>query len=132
MNKKDKVALGKSNRQWGEYCEQLAADYFLKEGYVIRERNWRMGKLEIDLILEKDRTIIFVEVKARDGNNADPIDAVDFKKRRRTINAADVYMGRLNILYQYRFDIYAVKGNKDKYETFHLADAFIPEVNGGK
>lgn len=130
MNKEQKIQQGRQNREWGEYCEQIAADYFLKEGYVIRERNWKHNKLEIDLILEKDRTIIFVEVKARLGNNQDPVDAVDLKKRKRTINAADNYLRRLTLLYQYRFDIFAVTGNKENYRWIHLADAFLPDVNG--
>lgn len=130
MRKSDKIKLGRTNREWGLFCEQLAADFFLGEGYVVRERNWRMGKIEVDLILEKDRTIIFVEVKGRDGVNSDPVEAVDYKKRRRTINAADAYIGRLAQLYQYRFDIFAVKGNMEDYEILHIPDAYLPDVNG--
>lgn len=132
MSRTENIKRGTKNREWGAFCEQLAADYFISAGYVVRERNWRMGKLEIDLILEKDRTIIFVEVKGRDGTNQDPVEAVDFRKRRRTINAADVYIGRMNLLYQYRFDIFAVTGNMEKYDCKHIPDAFIPDVNGGR
>ena len=72
---------GRENREWGQDAEQIAAEYLLKEGYTIRERNWRMGKYEIDLILEKDNTIVFVEVKARRGDNIAPVDAVDLRKQ---------------------------------------------------
>ena len=128
----DRRKLGSKNKEWGEFCEQLAAEYFIKNGYTVRERNWRLNRLEIDIILEKDRTIIFVEVKGRDGENSDPVLAVDHKKRLRIINAADVYLRRLPHLYQYRFDIFAVSRTKDNYETIHLPDAFIPMVNNGR
>lgn len=128
--KVDRKKLGRDNREWGAFCEQLAADFYLKEGYVIRERNWRMNKIEVDLILEKERTIVFVEVKGRDGINADPILAVDAKKQKKMINAADIYLRQLPFLYQYRFDIFGVSGNWEKYETTCYPDAFIPMVNG--
>lgn len=132
MAKVDKVKQGKSNLEWGRMCEQIAAEFYLERGYVIRERNLRVGKFEIDLILEKERTIIFVEVKARKPLNQDPIDAVDFRKRRRTIAAADIYLRRLPLLYQYRFDIFAVIGTKDSYEAVQYENAFVPNVNGGR
>lgn len=131
MRQSDRRLLGQRNREWGQICEQLAADYFLKEGYTIRERNWRIGgKLEIDLILEKDRTIIFVEVKARKSGTQDPIDAVNRSKKQRLINAADVYLRRLTLLYEYRFDIVAVTGDMTKYELAHYPDAFLPQPKG--
>lgn len=131
MTKEERVKLGFLNKEFGEFCEQLAADHFIKQGYTIRARNWKFYNVEIDLILEKDRTIIFVEVKGRLGNNQDPVDAVDSKKRQKMIKAADVYMGMLTLLYQYRFDIVTVTGTKEKYEFKHYEDAFLPSVNGG-
>ena len=51
MSRQDKEELGRENHEWGQEAEQIASEYLLKEGYTIRERNWRMGKYEIDLIL---------------------------------------------------------------------------------
>ena len=45
--------------------EQEAAKILNKKGYRIIETNWRMGHLEVDLIAENKKDIIFVEVKAR-------------------------------------------------------------------
>lgn len=132
MDKSARQKQGTDNREWGQETEQLAAEYFIREGYTVRERNWRMGKLEIDLILERDRTLIFVEVKARQRGNQDPVDAVDRRKRQRVINAADVYLRRQTMLYEYRFDIVTFTGTRDDYEMTHYADAFLPPVNGGR
>ncbi|MGM9815780.1 MAG: YraN family protein [Lepagella sp.] len=123
---------GRENREWGQDAEQIAAEYLLKEGYTIRERNWRMGKYEIDLILEKDNTIIFVEVKARRGDNIAPVDAVDLRKQQRTVRAGDTYLRMIPMMYSYRFDIVAITGTPDNYTLEHLEEAFTPQVNGGR
>ena len=45
--------------------EDLAAEHLKKSGYKILFRNWKWGKNEIDIIAEKDDTVVFVEVKTR-------------------------------------------------------------------
>ena len=132
MSRQDKEELGRENHEWGQEAEQIASEYLLKEGYTIRERNWRMGKYEIDLILEKDNTIIFVEVKARRGDNIAPVDAVDLRKQQRTVRAGDAYLRMLPMMYSYRFDIVAITGTSECYTLEHLEEAFMPQVNGGR
>lgn len=127
-----RAAIGKENLLWGHDAENIAAEYFLKQGYTVRERNWKCGRLEIDLILEKERTIIFVEVKARKAGTQDPIEAVDRDKRIRIIRAADSYLRSMTQLYQYRFDIFTVTGSREDYKIEHYADAYMPTVNGKK
>lgn len=132
MSRQNKEELGRENLEWGQEAEQIASEYLLKEGYTIRERNWRMGKYEIDLILEKDNTIIFVEVKARRGDNIAPVDAVDLRKQQRTVRAGDAYLRMLPMMYSYRFDIVAITGTSESYTLEHLEEAFMPQVNGGR
>lgn len=128
----DRKKIGTENREWGQFAESLAAEYFLKKGYVIRERNWKLGHLEVDLILETGRTIVFVEVKARANDNLEAIEAVDRKKRQRIINAADTYLQYLPHRYEYRFDIVTFTGTADNHVMHHYEDAFLPPVNGGR
>lgn len=133
METYQRKALGARNREWGAEAERIAAEYFIKEGYTIRERNWRIGNhIEIDLILEKDRTLIFVEVKSRMKDGQDPTEAVDFRKRTKMIRGADIYLKQQQFRYQYRFDIVTLTGDKNDYEFKHYADAFLPPVNGGR
>ena len=54
-----------SPKKLGVLGESLASDYLTHHGYRILERNWRWPRGEIDLIVEKDGEIVFVEVKAR-------------------------------------------------------------------
>jgi putative endonuclease len=39
--------------------------YLSEKGYKIRETNWVTGKLELDIIAEKDGMLVIVEVKTR-------------------------------------------------------------------
>lgn len=128
--RKERRDIGRDNRKWGAEAEQIAAEYFISHGYTVRERNWKCGKLEIDLILEIERTIVFVEVKARKDGSQDPIEAVGKDKRRRIIRAADSYLQSIPLLYQYRFDIFAITGDRNEYKFEHYADAYMPTVNG--
>ncbi len=125
----DKKKQGAANREWGKLAEQIAADYLLTQGYVIRERNWRVSNtIEIDLIAEKDSTIVFVEVKARKGNVESADDAVDSPKRKKMIKGGDIYMRSLPHLFPYRLDIITITGTPESYEIQHLPDAFLPPL----
>lgn len=48
--------------QWGE---ATAATFLLGKGYTILDQNHRNFQSEIDLIVTRDDTLIFVEVKTR-------------------------------------------------------------------
>jgi len=49
----------------GEFGEKLAINYLRKHGYKILARNIKTSFKEIDIITQKGKTIIFIEVKTR-------------------------------------------------------------------
>ena len=114
----------------GTIGEDIAAEYLIAKGYTVRERNWRMNKLELDIVAEKNARIIIVEVKTRGlGSLTDPLDAITSAKIRRTVNAANVYM-RYNALPQeVQFDIITIVGDsRENARIEHIADAFRPPL----
>jgi putative endonuclease len=53
------------NRQLGKYGEDLAAKWLKKNGYEILLRNWRFGRVEIDIVASRESMIHVIEVKTR-------------------------------------------------------------------
>lgn len=110
---------------FGRFAEERAAEYYLKEGYAICERNWRFKRIEIDLIARKDNIVVFVEVKARSGRDQDPVEAVTSDKRMRMARGADIYLRDLPGDLEYRFDIFALEGDQNNFSVKVYEDAFI-------
>lgn len=128
MNFKERKLKAK---EWGRKAEEIAAEYLAGQGYVVRERNWRPrgAHVEVDIISQKDDTIIFVEVKARSGEYDDPADAVDERKIRLLVRAAESYLRMLPDDFEYRFDIITVSGNASSWTLDHIPDAFLPPLS---
>ena len=111
---------------FGKIAEDLAADYLVREGYKILARNFRFQKAEIDIIAEFNEEIVIVEVKARATDAfMEPHEAVNKRKIRLIVNAADAFMNQENRDQHVRFDIISVlPDKKGKLEINHIIDAF--------
>ncbi len=118
------------HNELGDWGEEYAAQYLVSKGYVIKERNWRSGKRDIDIVAltEDGLQIVFVEVKTRRQDIlVDPADAVTVKKMRSIAFCANVYLKMLNIELEPRFDIITIVGKKSSEATLHhIEDAFNP------
>ncbi|MDE6423688.1 MAG: YraN family protein [Muribaculaceae bacterium] len=110
--------------EFGKFAENKAVEYYESKGYLIRARNWRFKKIEIDVIAQIGSEIVFIEVIARSGRNTAPVDAVNFAKRRRMVYGADIYLRRLNGNYEYRYDIFALEGDMSNYRIEVYENAF--------
>ena len=91
----------KSSKQlkpaWREY-EKLAGDFFEQQGYKVLARNWRAGRLEIDLIVQLDDLIVFVEVKSAASKKfGHPVERIDETKIVNLTHAAQQYIDELEI-----------------------------------
>ena len=115
----------------GKLGELLAAKHLETQGYNIEERNWRINRLEIDLIVKKEDTLIFVEVKTRSNTeHGHPEMAVTPRKERLISAAATAYMKKVEHEWAIRFDIISVvMGRDQKPDIRHLEDAFFPGVH---
>ena len=77
----------------GHIGEAIAAKYYQQRGWLLLNHNYRTRMGEIDLILYKDDTLVFAEVKTRTGAMLDrPAAAVDARKQQRLILAAQQYL----------------------------------------
>ena len=77
----------------GHMGEAVAAKYYVRQGYLLLNHNYRTRMGELDLILYKAGTIVFAEVKTRtSAQRAAPAEAVDYYKQQRLIAAAGQYL----------------------------------------
>jgi len=114
--------------------EEEAAKMLREKKLSILERNWRIGKLEMDIIAENKKEIVFVEVKARTSTYGDiqPEEYVDEGKKRRIITAANAYVKYHRVEKKIRFDIIGILVNPrtmEVEEKHHFENAFEPQVH---
>ena len=111
---------------FGETGERIAERWLKRHGWRIMQRRFRSGHRDIDLIAEKDGTVAVVEVKARRAAQfGDPVEAVNWRKRRELTRSAQVWIsrhGRLND--SYRFDVIGVLICDDGARVRHVENAF--------
>ncbi len=111
---------------FGKKGEQAAFETLLKSGYLIRDRNWRCGKNEIDIVAEKNGRIIIVEVKTRNHPIEDITQVIDRKKINHLISAANAYLKFFSLDRELQFDVILLTGaDESNFNVEHIPDAFM-------
>lgn len=81
------------NIEKGKWGEDKAADFLIRKGYSIIERNFKCRWGEIDIIAEQGGTIHFVEVKSRSSEGfGTPLEAITYDKMNHIMCAAQCYI----------------------------------------
>jgi len=120
---KDHIELGKTG-------EDLAVAHLESKGYLILERNWRLGKEEIDIIARDGDFVVIVEVKTRTSAAfAEPESAVTKVKQRILVRAANAYVNYHHQYGEVRFDIVTVVIRPEGEIIHHIADAFYATLS---
>lgn len=111
---------------FGELGERIAANWMRKKGWRLVGRRFRNGHRDIDLVVECDDTVVFVEVKARHTNDfGGPVEAVGWRKQRELARSARVWVDRFGRPGQtYRFDVIGVLLDQSGVRVRHVEDAF--------
>lgn len=118
------------HNELGKWGEDEAALYLESEGYVVIERDWKIGKRDLDILAVSPdgETLVVVEVKTRSGDEyQQPEEAVDGRKMRNLAIAANAYVKEHLVDKELRFDIISVVGVGHQVKRLeHLKDAFNP------
>lgn len=126
--------LADTQRTDGHLIEFFICDKLREKGYVVLEQNYRVGKLEIDIIALEGDVLCFIEVKSR--SNPFIMSELDRlitpEQQRRLIWASDSYCQKLKrIKYKtVRFDyilVYVPDKISPKKVT-HIKNAFVPTI----
>ncbi|MDO9237169.1 MAG: YraN family protein [Aquabacterium sp.] len=102
----------------GDEGEARALVYLLDQGLVLVERNYRVARgpsargAEVDLIMrDRDGTLVFVEVRQREGqDHGGAAASVNRSKQRKCILGAQFYLMNLREWPPCRFDVVAIDG----------------------
>lgn len=110
---------------FGKKGEDLAAAWLEEHGYAILERNWRSHHIEVDIIAMHHEFLVIVEVKTRAGNAfGEPYTAVDYKKQRALVAAAERYIFSHHLDLEVRFDIISIIIDAENTVLEHIPEAF--------
>lgn len=114
------------HNELGKKGEDLATNFLLKKGYQILENNYRFQKAEVDIIAQKDKILVAVEVKTRSTPEfGDPQEFLKPQQIKRLVKAIDFYVNENNLDVEVRFDIVAIIKNKLGTKIEHIEDAFM-------
>ena len=114
------------HNELGNLGEEYAQAYLRTKGYKIRHTNWQFGKLELDIVAEKDGMLIVVEVKTRSTDTFEhPAEAITKKKIRNIINATHEYIFRFDWQGETRFDVISAIPLGQTFKIEHIEDAFL-------
>ena len=116
---RSRVLLGKTG-------EDLACRELERRGYEILARRWRQRGGEIDIVARDGLTIVFVEVKAREGRSfGAAAEAVADWKQRRIVQLGLAYITRHRLFdCPCRFDVVSIQIDDDKPTVTIFQNAF--------
>lgn len=115
----------------GKQGEQAACEYLITKGMTIRETNWRMAPLEIDIVAQQDGVLHIVEVKTRSTAmpQFDPMEAITPAKIRNLVRAANGYVGHYNLQMPVQFDVMIMIGTGPAFDIRFIPNAFQPPLS---
>jgi putative endonuclease len=94
-----------SRQQTGDLGEQQALSYLERAGLRLVQRNFLCKGGEIDLIMQDQASLVFVEVRKRSSAQfGGAIASITASKQKRMVHAAQVYLQNLKSVPACRFD----------------------------
>lgn len=120
--------MSSTNIKTGQRGEDLATEYLQQKGYTLLHRNWRYKRAEVDIIAERDKLLVFVEVKTRKSYKYGyPEEALNTTKQKQLVAAANAYVQDETELRELRFDLISITLSPNSPpEILHIEDAFFP------
>jgi putative endonuclease len=118
--------MSAARQEFGELGERIAERWLKRQGWRVLQRRFRSGHRDIDLVVEQEGTVAFVEVKARRGLAfGDPVEAVNWSKQKELVRSASVWIDRHGRPAEsYRFDVVGVLVEGDRVRVRHVPNAF--------
>lgn len=110
----------------GRKGEEVACALLRRAGLRILDRNWRAGRLELDMVCQDGGTVVFVEVKTRSSDErGGPAGALTHAKQRSLCRAAQAWLGAHDAWgAPCRFDVVCLVAGGGTFSAEHYRHAF--------
>jgi putative endonuclease len=118
--------MSTARQAFGMLGERIAERWLRQRGWRVVNRRFRNGHRDIDLVVEREGTVAFIEVKARKGDDfGGPVAAVNWRKQKELSKSASVWIERHGQPCElYRFDVVGVLVDGERVRIRHIPDAF--------
>ena len=131
--------MSTERQRLGRMGEEAVMSRYERSGFTLVARNVRQSPNEIDLILENETHLVFVEVKTRHmvfgvrARYGRPADAVNQAKRTHVIDAAKAYLREHPTKLQPRIDVAEVYVTRRADGTDQVTQVYIfPNAFGAR
>lgn len=101
------------NKLIGNKAEKEALNFLLKKGLRLIQKNFAGSTGEIDLIMQDQDDIVFVEVRFRQNDKfGSALETIDATKQRRIIKTAHYFLHKNRLIDKVncRFDVITIEG----------------------
>lgn len=111
----------------GRKGEEIALAWLERHGFRLRDRNWRCSHKELDLVVESEERVHFVEVKTLTPPLLiQPYEKVDERKQALLAAAARRYIALNRVTKEVQFDVVSVVLGEEGPAVEYIPEAFIP------
>ena len=110
----------------GDNAEQLACHYLQQQGLTLITQNYHCRRGEIDLIMQDQHTLVFIEVRYRKTVTfGSALESVTQRKQAKIITTAEYYLAQnQHDFSSYRFDVIAITPKQNIPDITWVKDAF--------
>lgn len=120
--------------QTGKAKEQLACKFLQEKGLHLIQANYYCRWGEIDLIMDDEGCLVFIEVRFRKTQGFGPAEeTVGLKKQRTLIKTAQYYLLTQSDFddIECRFDVVGIRGPENQEQVNWIQHAFGADLNHG-
>ena len=113
------VAKNRATKQIGNDAEKLALGYLQSKGLKLIENNFTCKHGEIDLIMQHQACLVFVEVRYRKHSQfGTGADSVDYRKQQKILKTAEFFLQRHVNYNQHpcRIDVVSIGPGKEEID----------------
>ena len=112
----------------GQHAENACCDYLQKQGLKLLARNYRGKRGEIDIVMQDNNALVFVEVLYRKNNAfGGALESVTADKQARVSATAEQYLQHETKIKNGRIDVVGMSQNKQNKTTENSNDEYTFE-----